>query len=79
MLVMRTDLAVVTTAVKERAEMAGSALHLMLPTDFNAAMFRVDKRVKLVSANSPPIEVIVVLPKLVKAPAFSDEKPPSTL
>jgi len=41
-----------------------------MPTDCKSVMAKVDKRVKLLRLKVPPIEPRVVLPRLVRPPAF---------
>jgi hypothetical protein len=67
-----------TVAGKVSCDKAGRACHAMVLTDSRAPMERVERRVRLVNVKEPPIEPMVVLPKLVRPPAFSQVMLPVT-
>lgn len=73
---MVTLVALLTVDAKVRPGRAGRAVQSIVLTEVKAAMLRVERRVRLVNVKAPPIEPIVVLPKLVKPPAFSQVKSP---
>lgn len=73
---IRTLFAFVTVAGKFNWDRAGRASQLIVFTDFNEPIARVERRVKFFNVNDPLIEFIVVDPRLVKPPAFSHIKFP---
>lgn len=73
-----TLVALLTVAGKVRADKAGRACHAIVSTDSKALMESVERRVKLFNVKAPPIEPMVVLPKLVRPPAFSQVTEPVT-
>jgi len=74
--VIKTVLALVITAGKVKVDNADRALNLMFLAAVNSSKLRVDIRVKLVRVKSVLIVWIVVLPKLVSSPAFSQTRLP---
>lgn len=68
--------ALLTTAGNVSADKAGSDTQSIVATDSKALMERVESRVRLLRVKSFPMDPIVVLPKLVKPPAFSQTKEP---
>ena len=75
--VIKTVLALVITAGKVKVDNADRALNLMFLAAVNSSKLRVDIRVKLVRVKSVLIVWIVVLPKLVSSPAFSQTRLPT--
>lgn len=75
---MVTLVALLTVPGKVSCDKAGRACHAMVWTDSSALMERVERRVRLVNVKAPPIEPMVVLPKLVRPPLFSHLTPPVT-
>lgn len=75
---MVTLVALLTTDGKASWDKAGRAVHAMVLADSNAPMERVERRVRLVNLKEPPIEPIVVLPKVTKPLLFSQMRSPVT-
>lgn len=73
-----TLVALLTVDGKVSADNAGRATQLMVWTDSKAVMERVERRVRFCNVKACPIEPIVVLPRLVRPPAFSQIKEPVT-
>lgn len=71
-------LAELTVAGKVNKSRAGRAVHAIVPTLVKSVMERVERRVKLLRVKAPPIVPMVVLPKLVSPPAFSQIRSPVT-
>lgn len=75
---MVTLVALLTTDGKVSWDKAGRACHAIVLADSNALIERVERSVRLVNLKEPPIEPMVVLPKVTRLPLFSQIRSPVT-